>query len=139
LSIFSRFLFAVTLVLSLLFSAPAHAAMLMPFGGWVIDEHVLMRVYTDYAKILRVSAQNILRYDSDGVPDTETITWVDYPFDGKSTALGFRHCKSNPESTQLVAIYSPDDNIVHKAWLFDGKKFNWIDEKTVTCDKSFTE
>lgn len=104
-----------------------------------MDEHTLMKVYTDYSKVLRVSAQNIIRYDADGDPESETITWVDYPFDGKSTALGYRHCKAKPESTRIAAIYSPDENKVYKAWLFDGKAFSQIDEKTVVCDRSFAE
>ena len=129
----------ICIAIALLTALPAQASMLMPFGGWLMDDHTLMKVYTDYSKILRVSAQNIIRYDVDGDPESETITWVDYPFDGKSTALGYRHCKANPESKRITVIYSPDENKVYKAWLFDGKVFSQIDEKNVVCDRSFTE
>jgi hypothetical protein len=130
---------ALFIALSLLWAVPAQASMLMPFGGWLMDKETVVKIYTDYSKLLRVSAQHIRSYDSDGMPLTDTITWVDYPFDGDSTALGFRHCKSEAESTRLAAIYSPKFNKVFKAWSFDGKKFNEVSTEGIKCSKGFAE
>jgi hypothetical protein len=130
---------ALILALTLLWPIPAQASMLMPFGGWLMDKETVVKIYTDYSKLLRVSAQHIRSYDGDGVPVTDTITWVDYPFDGDSTALGFRHCKAIPDSSRLAAIYSPKLNKVHKAWLFDGKDFNEVATDNIKCSKGFSE
>lgn len=123
------------ILLVLLCGFPAQASMLMPSGGWLIDGITRIRTYTDYADIYRMSAEKIVKYDREGSPLTETITFVDAPFDKKSIALGFRNCTATPETTGVVAIYSTKDDAVKYSWDFDGKSFNKILTKTVTCNK----
>jgi hypothetical protein len=131
-----QFVAIMILLFGILVPLPVHASMLIPSGGWLMDDSTIIRTYTDFQKTYRLSAQHILRHDFEGTPITETITFVDVPFDSKSTALGYRHCKSNPESQNVVAVFSISKEIVQKSWLFDGKRFNEISAETVSCNKS---
>jgi len=114
---------------------PAQASMLMPSGGWMMNEGTRIRTYTNYSDIYRMSAEKIVRYDREGSPLTETITFVDTSFNPKHIALGFRNCSVNPKSTGLVAVYSVEDDTVNASWIFDGKEFKRIPGESVTCNK----
>ena len=129
-------LIALALIMaSILFSLPAQASMLMPTGGWLLDATTRIRTYTDYAQIYRMSAEKIVNYDREGSPLVETITWVDAPFDTQSTALGFRHCKTETEDKGVVAVYSMADDVIKYSWIFNGKGFKKIPTGDVTCNK----
>lgn len=129
----SKILAAILLVLTL--CLPAQASMLMPSGGWLIDGTTRIRTYTNYSDIYRMSAEKIVSYDKEGSPLTETITFVDAPFNSKSIALGFRNCAVNPKNTGLVAVYSTEDETIKYSWVFDGKVFKKVPIEDVTCNK----
>jgi hypothetical protein len=123
------------LLFSFLASASASASMLMPSGGWLINDELRVRTYTDF-NLYRISAENIIDHDFEGAPITETITFVDTPFSSSSTALGYRHCSVKPFNTGIIAVYSFEKNIVTHSWIFDSNKFNSIPTNSVTCNKN---
>jgi hypothetical protein len=123
----------VLFIISLLLPFPAHASMLMPSGGWLMDDSTRIRTYTDFSKIYRLSGEHISGYDFEGAPITETINFVDVAFDSKSTALGSRHCMTEPKTQNLVVVFSLSKEAVTNSWLFDGKNFNKIATDKVSC------
>jgi hypothetical protein len=130
----SLFVIIVSLVYFLL-PLSASAAMLVPTGGWLLDESTVIRTYTNF-DIYRLAANHIRGYDFEGSPITNTINFVDVPFSKERTALGWRHCKSSPESKNVVAVFSTSKETVIYAWLWDGQRFNPTPTSSVTCDKS---
>lgn len=134
------FALIVVMFFSLLTALPAHAMMLDPSGGWLMNDKLRIRTFTDYSKLYRISAEKIVGYNFYGDPKTETITWVDQPFNADRISLGHQHCKvSSKINKKLVAVTDLDTKKITKAWTFDGKKFTDLDISLVSCDFSAFE
>jgi hypothetical protein len=131
---------SVSIVLSvclLMFSIalPVQARMLIPTGGWLVNEGLRFRTYTDFSHLYRIAAENILGHAEDGSPITLTITSVDYPFSVNNTALGVLHCLVADEKQEgLIAINNLKTRKVEKAWDFDGQSITEISANNVSCD-----
>ncbi|MGL6337713.1 MAG: hypothetical protein ACRC80_01075 [Waterburya sp.] len=137
--IFVNAIAIICFAIALLFALPAQANQEAQFGGWVMDEKTIIQVTTDFNRYIRANVTQVLKFNEDGTPDTKLVNYIDYPFDGKSTIIGRYYCNNKTNHPGIISVYSPDENKVYKAWIYDGKKFTKIDEKTVTCNNSFVE
>lgn len=125
-----------SLILALLFPLPSEASQERQTGGWLIDSQTRVITSTDFIKTYRLSAQKITGYDFEGTPIAKNIAEVHVPFDPQLTALGLRHCKSEPSSNGIAAVYSVEKKLVKYAWIFDGKAFNKIPSSKVSCNRA---
>jgi hypothetical protein len=114
---------------------PVQARMLIPTGGWLVNNSLRFRTYTDFVDLYRIAAENIIDHTQNGSPITRTITSVDYPFSNDNTALGVLHCLVGDEKQEgLIAISNLKTRKVEKAWNFDGQSITEISADKVSCD-----